>query len=177
MRRPEDQIKAMAAVGYELSMCARAARLCRDEKATGVGLAGLEGQASGLRQAILLEASLVHARCLIQLLTSASRRPDDITLTWFTDRRWEPSPGPSVTYLKIWYPRMHAHLAHLSEARVREGNWDWPVGEIARDVLELASSWHGHLVQEAPPMAELLEPYLVFATLDLTTWTTPGSAR
>jgi hypothetical protein len=162
-RSAEELAEMMRHIGYEVLSCAMCTRLLRVYPVTES--APLEDPRTTVYNA-LLEAQLIHARNVIELLV----RPlppqpghDDLLRTDFGPD-WTPTPPASGAHARLsqaWEP-INKHLAHLSWTRAKSGK-AWRTDHLGTDTLTVARAWNEHVAVSAPVLASALRPYLVWA--------------
>lgn len=160
-RSPEESAAIFAAVGYELFHCLACAAILRDRP--DVDPEPLE---SGVLHNALLEAHLIHARNLIELLVmEPGKRPSDVRRTDFLPEGTEPwGPGgdaeQAARRLEAMWKPINKHLTHITWNRLSGEGPEWSPGQISEDILHLATDWVEYLRKHAPQSAAALAPHL-----------------
>ncbi|NQU37369.1 MAG: hypothetical protein HQ526_07210 [Actinobacteria bacterium] len=114
----------------------------------------------------LLESQLIHARASIDFfLRSGGKR--DITRDEFTSVDWQPSPKEAVDRLLDAKPLIDKYLAHLTWQRTDPDAQAWDYGEIAEDVVAVASAWTDFLANTNSELASTLRAHILWARNEL----------
>lgn len=149
-RSPEEVGNMLHHVGYELTSCVEHAVV--RERLMDARVEELDPLTAVVANA-LLEACLVHARNLIELLAPPKRTPraDDVLIEDFTPGAWTPAPKSPAHRAasrckSAHWALINKHLAHLTWTRVqRPDPPGWTLTSIASDVLVLCEAWRDHL--------------------------------
>jgi len=138
-RTPEELTDAATHIAYEYGEFVRCA-----------------GQIDGA----FLEASLLHARNLIEFLIGRGRRhPNDITPDDFVDG-WVPPDTEETHRLKQALPEIDQHLSHLSWERVdwrrTKGTKYWDYAELYPDLTSVYLVFVALAREQVAPGAAIL---------------------
>jgi hypothetical protein len=75
-------------------------------------------------QSAVLEAFLVHFRCMAEFLCKTSTSKDTLLASDFMPNTVWTQPGKNSQFYR-WWVRVHKHLAHISRARkLDKDKWD-----------------------------------------------------
>jgi len=153
-------------VGREILRCVECAVLLDDAQARAE--TNPDGDAPVIADA-LLEAHLLHARNLIEVLVRKLPRSPGAQDTLRTDflpsgvEDWTPSPPAAVARLHGHWRVLNRHLSHVSWDRISDDE-EWTHALIAQDILDVATAWCDFLGQNlAPAATSQLRAQLVWA--------------
>ncbi|MEI6623802.1 MAG: hypothetical protein WCP28_18065 [Actinomycetes bacterium] len=136
------RMDATAHIAYEVGQCIDSAVACRRKSAKPDG--------DPVVQNACLEASLLHARVLVEFLLEAPSRTDDMRIEQFGPA-WTPRSEVVVEAaerLRAIKPVMNKHLAHLTWTRIFPvPEPDWFFIRIAEDILTIVDDWASHLAE------------------------------
>lgn len=164
-RRSDAEITEMLRhIGSELYMCVACAVEYRDARARACDDGALFNDGLAVASDAMLEASLLHARSLVDFLVrDPARTPakDDTLRSDFIDGDWLSGATPSLKRAaercgSSHWPLINKHLAHLSWERISDKRRKDPdLTAIARDVLALADAWSMLVLEELGDPATL----------------------